>query len=161
MAPAMPISRMLSSISSFENRELEQRQEEIIFQSEEIRQANEEVIATNEDLEIRKQELQYTLENLKLAQAQLIQSEKMASVGVLTAGIAHELNNPINFVSGNVKPLRRDIEDLFSIIEKYDTIIQTDKLTDAFSHVDALKDNIDYSLLMKEIIGQKFLILLK
>ena len=135
------------------NRELEERQEEIILQSEEILQANEEVVATNEDLEIQKKELQYTLENLKLAQSQLIQSEKMASVGVLTAGIAHELNNPINFVSGNVKPLRRDIEDIFSVIEKYESIIKTGMLTDAFSDVDALKDKIDYSLLMKEVIG--------
>lgn len=135
------------------NRELEKRQEEILLQSEEILQANEEVIATNENLEIRTQELQYTLENLKLAQTQLIQSEKMASVGVLTAGIAHELNNPINFVSGNVKPLRRDIEDIFAIIEKYESIIKSSKLTDTFSDVDAFKDNIDYSLLMKEIIG--------
>ena len=135
------------------NRELEERQEEIILQSEEILQANEEVVATNEDLEIQKKELQYTLENLKLAQSQLIQSEKMASVGVLTAGIAHELNNPINFVSGNVKPLRRDIEDIFSVIEKYESIIKAGKLADAFSDVDALKDKIDYSLLMKEVIG--------
>jgi len=135
------------------NRELEQRQEEILVKSEEIHQANEEVVATNEALEVQKRELQLTLKNLKLAQSQLIQAEKMASVGVLTAGIAHELNNPINFVSGNVKPLLRDIEDIFSIIKKYENVIEAEKLADSFSEVDALKDKIDYSLLMREIMG--------
>ena len=135
------------------NRELQQRQEEILAQSEEIQQANEEVVSTNEALENQKSELEFTLENLRLAQSQLIQSEKMASVGVLTAGIAHELNNPINFVSGNVSPLRRDVNDLFSIIKKYDDIIEAKEIQDEFSDVDALKDRVDYSFLIKEIIN--------
>ena len=117
----------------------------------EIQMANEEVVATNEALENQKKELLYTLENLKLTQSQLIQAEKMASVGVLTAGIAHELNNPINFVSGNVKPLRRDIEDMFSLIRKYDDIIETRELGKEFHDVDSLKDQMDYSFLIKEI----------
>ncbi len=117
----------------------------------EIQMANEEVVATNEALEDQKKELLYTLENLKLTQSQLIQAEKMASVGVLTAGIAHELNNPINFVSGNVKPLRRDIEDMFSLIRKYDDIIETRELGKEFHDVDSLKDQMDYSFLIKEI----------
>jgi signal transduction histidine kinase len=133
------------------NRELRRRQEEILAQSEEIQQANEEVVSTNEALENQKSELQFTLENLKIAQSQLIQSEKMASVGVLTAGIAHELNNPINFVSGNVSPLRRDVNDLFSIIGKYDDIIEAKEIQDEFSDVDSLKDKVDYSFMIKEI----------
>ncbi len=117
----------------------------------EIQMANEEVVATNEALEDQKKELLYTLENLKLTQSQLIQAEKMASVGVLTAGIAHELNNPINFVSGNVKPLGRDLEDVFSIIRKYDDIIETRELGKEFQDVKALKDQLDYSFLIQEI----------
>jgi len=57
------------------------------------------------------------LNELQSAQQQLIQSEKLASIGQLTAGIAHELNNPINFVSSSAQSLRRDFEDLNAIVE--------------------------------------------
>lgn len=65
------------------------------------------------------EELNTTLSDLRSAQAQLVDAEKMASLGQMTAGIAHELNNPINFVSSNIDPLRRDLEDIFSILEAY------------------------------------------
>lgn len=133
------------------NRELQDRQDEILAQSEEIRQANEEIIATNEALQNQKTELQFTLENLKMTQSQLIQSEKMASVGVLTAGIAHELNNPINFVSGNVRPLQRDVNDIFTIIEKYEDIIMANHLEREFDEVRQLKAKMDFAFLIKEI----------
>jgi PAS domain S-box-containing protein len=51
-------------------------------------------------------------EELKQMQLQLVHSEKMASLGQLTAGIAHEINNPVNFISGNVNPLTKDLEEI-------------------------------------------------
>jgi signal transduction histidine kinase len=75
----------------------------------------------------------------------------MASVGLLTAGIAHELNNPINFVSGNVNPLRRDIKDLFTLLGKYDDIVLSKGLSKEFNEVKDLKDNMDYAFVTKEI----------
>jgi signal transduction histidine kinase len=133
--------------------EIRAQKDEVAAQRDEIETQRDEVVATNESLDEHKRELEFTLENLKLTQSQLIQSEKMASVGVLTAGIAHELNNPINFVSGNVNPLRRDVDYLFSIIKKYDDIIMANKLEDTFAGVDELKDKMDFSILIKEIIN--------
>lgn len=64
-------------------------------------------------------DLNTTLSDLRSAQAQLVDAEKMASLGQMTAGIAHELNNPINFVSSNIDPLRRDLQDIFTILGAY------------------------------------------
>jgi signal transduction histidine kinase len=58
-----------------------------------------EVALRTAELTKQKEELQHTLEELKATQSQLIQSEKMASLGELTAGIAHEIQNPLNFVN--------------------------------------------------------------
>ncbi|REE05695.1 PAS domain-containing sensor histidine kinase [Marinoscillum furvescens] len=58
-----------------------------------------------------------TLNRLKQAQVRLVESEKMASLGQLTAGLAHEINNPINYVAGNVAPIRNDLHELKEYLE--------------------------------------------
>jgi two-component system NtrC family sensor kinase len=68
---------------------------------------------------LRTEELEYALRTLQNTQSQLVNQEKMASLGQLTAGIAHEINNPINFVSSNITPLKRDIKDIMEVIEFY------------------------------------------
>ena len=120
-------------------------------QEEEILKLREELVSTTVDMQKQKRELELTVENLKLAQSQLIQSEKMASVGVLTAGIAHELNNPINFMSGNVHPLQQDMEEVFALLEKYDQTITKNDLGGHFTEVDELKEEMDFSYLVQEI----------
>jgi len=122
-------------------------------QKEEVESQRDEISAANDALENQKRELELTLENLKITQDQLILSEKMASVGVLTAGIAHELNNPINFVSGNVGPLRRDIYDLFSLIKTYEDCMESHNLKNEISDAEAYKEKLDYTFLIKEIIS--------
>ena len=97
-----------------------------------------------------KQELQDILENLKSTQSQLVQSEKMASLGQLTAGIAHEINNPINFVYNGIDTLKVSLDDLMTIVEKYeglekgvdsDTVIQeVRELKEEYAYDDLLGD---------------------
>jgi two-component system NtrC family sensor kinase len=125
--------------------------DKIETQAKEIEALRQEIVSTKIETEKQKRELELTLGNLKLAQSQLVQSEKMASVGVLTAGIAHELNNPINFMSGNVFPLQQDLEEVFSVLEKYDKVIHANKLEEFFAEVETLKKEMDYSYLIHEI----------
>ena len=66
-------------------------------------------------------ELESTLEKLYSTQAQLIQAEKMSGLGQLVAGIAHEINNPINFIYGNLTPATEYVESLIELIDLYQT----------------------------------------
>jgi signal transduction histidine kinase len=73
--------------------------------TKELLASNEELQSINEELYDQRLLLEKALENLKNAQEQLIESEKMASIGILTAGVAHEINNPINFISNGVEAI--------------------------------------------------------
>ncbi|MFB2935360.1 PAS domain S-box protein [Aerosakkonemataceae cyanobacterium BLCC-F154] len=65
------------------------------------------------------QELQSTLQQLQQTQAQLIQTEKMSSLGQLVAGVAHEINNPVNFIYGNLAHAEQYSSELIELIELY------------------------------------------
>ena len=97
-------------------------------------------------------ELTKTLSELKSAQTLLVESEKMASLGQLTAGIAHEINNPINFVTSNVNPLKRDIDMLLEMLNKIENISLLElNQNEKQNQINELKLEIDFEYLKTEI----------
>lgn len=84
-------------------------------------------------------ELKQTLQSLQSTQVQLAQAEKMAGLGQIAAGIAHEINNPVTFISGNLKHVESYITDLTNLVELYKTHYPTDNpvIQTAIEDVDA------------------------
>ncbi len=81
------------------------------------------------DMEIKNRELERTLSELKDAQSKLVQSEKMASLGVLTAGIAHEINNPINFINASARALKKKLGKIIPLLERIDKETAEEKIS--------------------------------
>lgn len=111
---------------------------------EELRNANSKMAVANASLE-------KAIEDLKATQDQLVQAEKMASLGQLTAGIAHEINNPINFVSANIQPLKDDMADIIKLVRIYEDVIKENKLEKIFYEVYKFRGDTNIELSLKEI----------
>ncbi|MFN6567867.1 sensor histidine kinase [Dendronalium sp. ChiSLP03b] len=92
------------------------------------------------------EKLQQALQDLQLAQTQLIQSEKMSSLGQLIAGVAHEINNPVNFISGNLNYVAEYAQDLLHLLRDYQRFIPVPP-PDLQSEL----DNIDLEFLMQDL----------
>ncbi|MFB2975190.1 response regulator [Microseira sp. BLCC-F43] len=95
--------------------------------------------------QIQKQ-LQQTLKELKKAQTQLIQNEKMSSLGQLVAGVAHEINNPVNFIYGNITHAEEYIQDLLRLLQRYQQYYPN-----PVSQVQAELEAIDIDFLLEDL----------
>lgn len=130
-----------AALNSAQENERIMKEQNIILEQKVVKRTTA-LTETNNNLSI-------ALNNLKQAQTQLVESEKMASLGQLTAGIAHEINNPINFVTSNIKPLERDIKELYKLQEETEKQLIGNQL--AIDYVNKYKIDIDFDYLKTEI----------
>jgi len=89
-------------------------------------------------------------QEIKDTQSMVVHNEKMRSLGQLVAGVAHELNNPINFIYGNLSHLKNYTNDLVSIINKYEAI-QKQLPEDKFEEVEKLKLELEYDFIVEDL----------
>ncbi len=91
-------------------------------------------------------QLQLAMQELKQTEAHLIQAEKMSSLGQMVAGIAHEINNPVNFISGNLSHANNYIKDLLELIELYQEIYP-----ESNDRIEELSESIDLPFLIEDL----------
>ena len=123
----------LFGLVSQRNQALKTLNDRLNLAKAELAQANEQLEArvvertaqlkqANDQLEQEHQALLGSIAQLQQAQAQLLQSEKMAAVGQLAAGVAHEINNPLGFINSNISSLSAYTAGLFSLIDAYEKL---------------------------------------
>lgn len=125
------------------NRALQQAQEDM---AREIHERREALVA----LEREKEEQRILIGKLEEAHNQLLQSEKLASIGQLAAGVAHEINNPIGFVNSNLHTLRQYIEDLLRLIDVYEAV-EPSLTAEASGQIAQLKMELELDYLREDV----------
>jgi len=98
------------------------------------------------ELRNEKERVEQTLRELQATQAKLIQQEKMSSLGQLVAGIAHEINNPVNFIHGNIAHARTYVEDLLDFIHTYQQ-----QYPDPVAAIEEKAEEIDLEFLYRDL----------
>ncbi|OHC63098.1 MAG: ATPase [Rhodocyclales bacterium GWA2_65_20] len=105
---------------------------------------------SNHLLEKRGEEQQGLIKKLHEAQNQLLQSEKLASIGQLAAGVAHEINNPVGFINSNIGSLERYLKNLFVILDAYE---KAEAQGTECAAVKTLKEQLDYAYLKEDVVS--------
>ncbi len=106
-----------------------------------------ELVDANERLKQDKQQLEVLYQQLKQAQIQLLESEKMASIGLLAAGVAHEINNPMTYIIANFMAMQEYCDDLLRLIERQQQLVADSAQDDA----QALLKEMDFDYMRADI----------
>jgi signal transduction histidine kinase len=112
----------------------------------------EKVVARTREVVSQKELIEHAYAELRAAQSQMVHSEKMASLGQLTAGIAHEINNPINFISIGIKGLEKNFKSFMKVIDKYESISENN-VEQVIQDIESIKKDIQYGEVKGFIMG--------
>ncbi|WP_338769812.1 two-component regulator propeller domain-containing protein [Bernardetia sp. ABR2-2B] len=123
-----------------------------IYLEREVTSRTEEIVKQKTQLQTQKEELQDTVQRLNQTQIHLVQSEKMASLGQLTAGIAHEINNPINFVYAGVDALQVTLDEFLELMTLYEEYERIEKQDESEVKKSKMKEKFDEILVLKKEI---------
>jgi len=146
------IAAMARAVAQFlqDRRQLQKRTDELAAMKERLAEQNTQLqleAATRAKVEM---ELRESLRELGQAQSQLLHSEKMASIGVLAAGIAHEINNPVGFVNSNLGSLQSYARDILRLLDTYEEA-EPSMTVAAQQAVARVKQEIDADYLREDI----------
>lgn len=111
-----------------------------------VAERTEELQVKNVQLEEQASQLKQAMSELKTTQTQLIQNEKMSSLGQLVAGVAHEINNPINFIYGNLIHAEEYFQDLLQLIDFYE-----EQLPNPTREIQEFQETIDLDFLNEDV----------
>jgi len=109
------------------------------------------LIAEKERSEKARKELEIAYNELKSAQSRILQSEKMASIGQLAAGIAHEINNPIGFIGGNLRTLEKYINKFLEFMEAQSDVIKEFKITSSIEELSGKRKKLKIDYITEDI----------
>ena len=108
-------------------------------------------VKSREAMTKKNHELEEAYRNLQLAKDQLLQSDKLASIGQLAAGVAHEINNPVGYISSNLSSLNSYVIDLINIIDSIEEPLTEKNYEKVSEHITGLKEKIDYSYIKSDL----------
>jgi len=91
-------------------------------------------------------DLSAALTQLKQQQLQLVQSEKMSSLGQLVAGVAHEINNPVNFIHGNLTPIEQHVEDVLALVAEL-----REQHPEAIATIEEINEDLDLEFIQQDL----------
>lgn len=110
-----------------------------------------EIRSAQEELRSRFEQLQATHQKLEQTQNQLLQSDKMASIGQLAAGVAHEINNPVGFVSSNLHTLRQYVDSLLGLVDAQQAVLATPADAQERARLARLEKDVELDYLKEDL----------